>query len=172
MVDDVGKIIGAVISIFATILIISILGVTFSNLGEQQCQPYKDTIAQKDADIINLNQRLNETENLLEQCRGDYNKLINENITNQDIEEIKGYYNLTQIQINNLNQKFQETNNNYFSFYKILLKNYRLSLTFNIAIAFSLLSIEVLSLIFLKSEFIMFIINAILKHKRKKREDE
>jgi hypothetical protein len=172
MADDIGKIIAGIVSIFGILLFLIVASVVFSQLGEQQCQPYKDTINQKNSEIDMWKGQLNETSRLLGQCKNDYEALIKENITKKDIEEIKGYYNLTQIQINNLNQKFEETNNNYFNFYKILLKNYQLSLTINIAIGITLLSIEISSFIFLKNEFIMFVVQSIIKHKKRKEEND
>ena len=141
MADDIGKILG----IFGTIIGIIFFGIfasiILSQLGEQQCQGYKDTISQKDIEIGSLNNQINQTNNQLQQCNGEYDRLITENITKKDVEDIKGYFNLTQIQINTINQNF--------------------------FIGISLLGIEIFSLAFLKSEFVMFVIESIRRKRRK-----
>ena len=167
MADDIGKILG----IFGTIIGIIFFGIfasiILSQLGEQQCQGYKDTISQKDIEINGLKSQINQTNNQLQQCNEEYDRLITENITKKDVEDIKGYFNLTQIQINTINQKFEDINQNYNDFYSIVLNRYRWSITFNFFIGISLLGIEIFSLAFLKSEFVMFIIESIRRKRRK-----
>jgi|SRR3989344_2841087 len=171
MADDFEKIIGLIVGVVALIFVGTFMTIIFSQLGDQQCQPYKDTINQKDTDINNLNLQINQTNFLLSQCRANYDELIKQNITKKDFEEIKGYYNLTNIQINNLDQKFQQFNENYNNYYNVLIKNYKISKAINISIGFSLFSIEVLSLIFLKSELVWFVINAIRKRKQEPKKE-
>lgn len=172
MPDDLTGIVSGIIAVIILITFLGSMIAISSQFGEERCQPYKDTISQKDRDIATSNVALNQTGDLLNQCRAGYERLIKENITKKDIEEIKGYYNLTQIQINSLNQKFDVVNQNYFNFYKVLLNNYRLSLTFNFAVGFTLLGFEVLSLVFLKSELVLFAIRAAIKHRAKKKEEQ
>jgi len=172
MPDDLGKILGAIGAIVAVIFIGTFAIIVFSTLGDQQCRSYQDVINQKDIEISTLNGVINQTNDQLYQCRQDYDTLIKQNITKKDFEEIKGDYNLTQIQINNLNQKFEQFNKNYNSYYGILIKNYKVSLAFNIAIGVSLISIEILSLALLKSEFIWFVISAIRKKKKESEDKE
>lgn len=166
MADDLGKILGLIAGLVAFIFLGTFMVIIFSQLGDQQCQSYKDTINQKDTEIANLNIQINQINSLLDQCKTDYDELIKQNITKKDFEEIKAYYNLTQLEINNINQKFDQFNDNYNSYYSVLIKNYKISKAINISIGVSLFSVEVLSLIFLKSEFIWFVIKSI----RKKRE--
>ena len=172
MPDDLAGIITGIFAVVILVIFLGAMATIFAQLGEDKCQPYKDTIAQKDRDIATYNVALNQTGELLNQCRADYETLIKENITKKDIEEIKGYYNLTQIQINSLNQKFDTANQNYFNFYNVVLNNYKVSLIFNFAIGFTLLSFEVLSLVFLKSELVLFAIRAAIKHRTKKKEEQ
>ena len=172
MADDLAGIIGGIFAVVVLVIFLGAMGTMFAQLGEQRCQPYKDTISQKEGEIQGLKTQLGETGNQLTQCKNDYETLIKENITKKDIEEIKGYYNVTQIQISNLNQRFDQTNENYFNFYQVLLNNYRLSLTINIAIGITLLGVEILSFFFLKSELVMFVIQSALKHRRKKKEEQ
>ena len=92
--------------------------------------------------------------------------------TKKDIEEIKGYYNSTQIQIGGLEQKLEQTNNNYFNFYEIVTKNYKISLTINIAIGLTLLGLEAFSLFYLKNEIFIFLISSILKRRKANKKAE
>ncbi len=170
MADDLAKIISGIFAIIILVVFLGAMGNLFSQLGDQKCQPYKDIISQRDTEIQGLNAQLTETEKQLTKCKTDYETLIKENITKKDIEEIKGYYNITQTQINYLNQRFDQTNENYFNFYQILLNNYRLSLTINIAIGITLLGVEILSFFLLKSELVMFVIQSAIKHRQKKKE--
>ena len=172
MPTDLAKIISGVFAVIFLIIFLGVMGTLFAQFGEQKCQPYKDTISQKDGEIQGLKTQFGETGNQLSQCKNDYETLIKENITKKDIEEIKGYYNITQVQINNLKQKIDQTNENYFNFYQILLNNYRLSLTINIAVGITLLGIEILSFFFIKSELVMFVIQSAIKHRRKKKEEQ
>jgi septal ring factor EnvC (AmiA/AmiB activator) len=169
--DDISKVFGAIISLVLVVSFLSVMGNMFTAMGEQKCQPYKDEIIQKDTEITGLNAQNEELRKQLRQCQESYEKLVEENITKKDIEEIKGYYNITQYQISNLNQRIEQQNTNYVNFYNVLLNNYRLSLTINLAIGFTLLGIEILSFVFLKSEFVMFVVNAILKYRRRKKDD-
>lgn len=172
MADDLAGIISGIFAVVILVIFLGAMGTMFAQLGDQKCQPYKDTISQRDTEIQGLKTQLTETGNQLSQCKTDYETLIKENITKKDIEEIKGYYNVTQIQISNLNQRFDQTNENYFNFYQVLLNNYRLSLTINIALGITLLGVEILSFFFLKSELVMFVIQSALKHRRKKKEEQ
>lgn len=171
MADDImkvlGPIFGGILSIIVLIFILNAFVPLFTQLGDQQCQPYKDTIAQKDIEIGNLNSLLNETRGQYDICRNEYDELVSKNITKVDFEEIKSFYNLTQIQVYNLEQKFDIINNNFKEVYNTVIWNYRISLIFNVTIVLTLLGVEILSFFFLKSEFIMFVINSI-KNRRKK----
>lgn len=170
MAEDIGKIIGAIGGIFVLIIFGTWMTIVLSQLGDQQCQSYKDTISQKEVEIGGLKSQINQTNELLQQCKNEYDKLINENITKKDVEDIKGYFNLTQLQINTITQKFEEINQNYNNFYSIVLNKYRWSITFNFFIGITLLGVEIFSFAFLKSEFIMFIIESIKKKRRQHEE--
>lgn len=170
MADKLPWFIGVPVAIFFLIIFSTVMINISAQFGEQQCQPYKDTISQKDNEILGLNSQLNATNILLLSCNQGYSDLLKQNITKKDFEEIKGYYNLTQIQIANVNQKFDQFNQNYNSYYSILIKNYKISRIINISVGFSLIGIELLSIALLKSEFVFFVLNAI--RKRKKEEDK
>lgn len=167
MAEDIGKIIGAIFGLFIFCIFgIAIVNILFGTLSEQQCQPYKDTISQKETIIGGLNSTLQETANQLAQCNANYNQLVNYNITKQDFTEIKGYYNITQIAINNINQKFDQISENYISIYKTVINRYNISLSLNIVFG-----IEILSFAFLKSELIMYALTWIRKKRGKEKED-
>lgn len=167
MDKTLGIIFGGILSIIVAIFVLAAFVPLFTQLGDQQCQPYKDTIAQKDVEIANLNSLLNESRGQYEICKNNYEELITQNITKVDFEEIKSFYNLTQIQVTNLEQKFDIINNNFIKVYSTVIWNYRVSLIINVTIALTLLSVEILSFIFLKGEFIMFVISSIRKHRRR-----
>ncbi len=172
MADDVGKIIGGILAVIVFVAFMGVMATLFSQLGDQQCQSYKDTIAQRDNEIAGLKLQINSTNDLLNSCNQQYEDLIKQNITKKDFEEIKGYYNITQIQINNLDQKFETVVTSFNKVYNTVVWNYRVSLIFNITIALTLLSLEAFSFFFLKSELIMFVISSIKKHRRREEEHD
>jgi len=88
--DPLNQIINAGISSILLIIALISVSISLSNmLTEQKCQPYINQIQQKDAEIRSLNEQLNQTKTNLQQCKDEYNRLITENITKKDIEEIK-----------------------------------------------------------------------------------
>ncbi len=119
---DIGAVVSAIFGIFVLILmvvyvIIPLLSMTSDNIREQQVQPYKQIIQQKDAEISSMKDQLSQTNKDLEQLNQTYEKLVRENITKKDIEEIKYSFNNTQSEINLLNQKFDIVNTNFISVY-------------------------------------------------------
>ncbi|HVY01173.1 MAG TPA: hypothetical protein VHA12_00195 [Candidatus Nanoarchaeia archaeon] len=168
MEDDPVKIVFGVLG-FGVICIVMVgaFSIMAATLSETQCRPYMDTISQKDITISTLNASLNQTTSMLIQCNNNYNRLVNENITKQDFVEIKGYYNLTQIQITSLDQKFEQIVNNYNKIYNKITNRYTISIGLNIAFG-----IEILSFLFFKGEIILLIINLIRGKKEKEQKPE
>jgi uncharacterized membrane protein YhiD involved in acid resistance len=92
--DPLKLIIGAVVSILIIVALIPVF-ISLSNMfTKQQCEPYINQISQKDAEITSLRDQLNQTNDNLQICRNEYNRLITENITKKDIEEIKQISNI------------------------------------------------------------------------------
>jgi len=152
-------------AIISVIIVLAVAGAAFGALNDLASQPYKDTIKQKDINIEGLNTQLNVTNNLLVICKEEYSRLITENITKKDIEEIKGYYNLTQIQINNLDQKFETASTNYYNIYNVILNQYQISLAINLFFVLDLFSFAIF-----KNEIIFFALGKAKKKIRKLKE--
>jgi hypothetical protein len=136
---------------------------------EEKCRPYKEQLSVRDAEITRLNQLLNETNSQLLKCRGDYQYLVEQNVTKKDIDEVKGYFNITQIQISNLNQKFEQITNSTTYMENNYVSVFNINLALNIVLAF-----EFLSFVILKNELVVAIHNRLKKHyhkKEPKRED-
>lgn len=167
---DLDNPIGAVIGIFVLIIFgivaVSILSTLSNVITEDKCRPYQEQISQKDIQIGGLNTQINEVNSQLQQCRGDYQNLIEQNITKKDFEEVKGYFNVTQIQINNLNSRFDQLSENYYSVQNVVINKYNVSIALNFVFA-----LEILSFVLLKNELAMFLLNWVRK-KRKKKEGE
>jgi len=161
----------AVIGIFVLIIFgivaVSILSTMSNFITEDKCKPYQEQISQKDIQIEGLNNQIKELKLQLQQCRGDYQNLIEYNITKKDFEEVKNYFNLTQIQINNLNSRFDQLSKNYYSVQNVIINKYRFSIALNLVFA-----LEILSFIFLKNEFTLFLVNWIRRKKKKKPEED
>jgi len=163
---DLNNPVGAVIGIFVFICVVIILLTAFNaisnSITQDQCKPYQESVEQckiqHDSDLITIN----ESKRLLEQCKNDYGILANSTITRKDFEEVKGYFSLTQNEIITINKKIDGIDRVY-NFYTI--KNYSLALNF-------VLSIEILSLLFLKNEFALAILNWIKKKRRTKKPKE
>lgn len=136
MSDDIGKIIGTIFTIFVLIILIpvlfTLLSTTSETLREQQAQPYIQTIKQKDEEISNLKNRLAQTNTSLVQLNNTYEKLIRENITKNDFEEMKISLNNSQAQINLLNQKFEIVNTNLISVYNQMFSYFSISVVVNV----------------------------------------
>ncbi len=163
--DPVKAIFGIIILLIFGFVVIAVLTSMTSIFNEQQCKPLQDQINLKDTQIAGLTAQLNETNNQLGICRSDYETLLKENITKQDFEEIKNYYNLTQIQINSLSQQFQSFIDNNIKIENNVYNRYNISLTFNIVFA-----LEILSFLLLKNEFALFMYNLIFKRKKEQNE--
>jgi len=113
--------------------IIWLIAIQTSNLiTEFQLQPYKQQLQQKDAEIQSLKQQIAQLEQQLEEWKQKYERLKRENITKEDIEEIKHYFNITQAQISLLNQKFEIVNNNFITAYNTYFFVFTISVIFNL----------------------------------------
>ena len=165
--NPVGALFAIIIFVIVGSLLITYLATVSNIFKEEKCQSYTDTINQKDVEISGLRIQLNQTRDLLFQCNSDYVQLMEEKITKQDFQEIKGYYNLTQIQINYLDQKFEQVLNNFNKVNNSIIHKYTFHFTLNI-----LFGIEILSFLILKNEFVFFVINLFRKKKKENKKNE
>ena len=142
----------AIFGIIVLIIFGSIMAAVISSIGNSinpnQCKPLEDKSNQLQAQVDLDKVIINKTDSLLQECTQNYTILANNTITRNDFEEIKGYFNLTRVEMSGLNDKINNLKPNY-SFYDIKVTNY--SLAFNFA-----LTLEIISLLFLKSEFVVF----------------
>ncbi|MEM3556077.1 MAG: hypothetical protein QXF56_05140 [Candidatus Micrarchaeia archaeon] len=126
----------AIICIIVLLISMSILSAIINSLSnlscEQQIKPYLLAIQQKDAEIADLENRLNQAETKLQNLSLDYDRLIKENITKKDVEDIKNSFNITQMEINYINQKIDLVNNKFISVYNQLILFFNISLFLNI----------------------------------------
>ncbi len=158
-IDPLQAIFGIIILFIFSIFVVSIFSSVTNTITKDQCKPFQEQAEQCKNNLNSCLIELNQTKSLLEQCRNDYIELENSTITKKDFEEVKGYFNLTQNEINTINEKIDSIDRVY-NFYTI--KNYSFALNF-------VLAIEVLSLLFWKNEFVLVIINW-FKNKKKKKE--
>ena len=165
--NPIGAVIGIFVLIIFGIIAVSILSTMSNIITEDKCKPYQEQISQKDIQIGGLNTQINEVSSQLQQCRGDYKNLIEQNITKKDFEEVKGYFNVTQIQINNLNSRFDQLSENYYSVQNVVINKYNVSIVLNFVFA-----LEILSFVLLKNELAMFLLNLVRKRKKKKAEGD
>jgi hypothetical protein len=174
MADDIGKVIGTIISLLFLIIfvpfLINLISISSDSLREQQAQPYIQTIQQKDAEISSLRNQLAQTNTSLIQLNNTYEKLIGENITKNDFEEMKISLNNTQAQINLLNQKFEIVNTNFISVYNQMFSYFSVSVIVNVFFVLFLIGDIISASIFeidIKKKAIDWILNKI-KRKNKK----
>ena len=164
--QDIEKILGSIFGIFIlfifTIFVISIFATLNNTLTQDQCKPYQEEAERLKMQSELDNSTINQLNNLLNQCKFDYSELANSTITRKDFEEVKGYFNLTQNAISTINKKIDGMDRIY-NFYTI--KNYSFALNF-------VLAIEVLSLLFWKSEFALAVFNWIRRNKKPKKAEE
>lgn len=171
IVSFVYLLVSAFVLTLILILLIPFLSQFSEIFRQQQCQPYIQTISQKDVEISNLKDQLDQTNKALSDLSQKYERLIKENITKKDIEEIKLLFNNTQSQINLLNQKYDIVNNNFISVYNQLFLFFSLSIVLNIFLIFfiigDLISVTVFK-VDLKKKFIDWLISKI---RRKNKEE-
>ena len=128
-----------------------------------KCAPYKSQIDQANVEISGLRQLNQNLSSNLQYCVTEYNRLLTENVTKKDIEDIKQTLSITENHLTVLNQKFDLIQNNYVSLYSTLQYNYNISLAFNLVLTF--LSFSLLSELFGWSIFGLNIKARIEKHK-------
>lgn len=171
MADGLDKILKIlVVIIFIVGVFIPLLSSISNTLNEQQAQPYIQTIQQKEAEISSLKNQLAQTNTSLGQLNNTYEKLIRENITKNDFQEMKYSLNNTQAQINLLNQKFEIVNSNFVSVYNQTFLYFSLSIVINIFFVLFILG-DIISVsvfeIDIKKKVIEWIIKKIKKNNKK-----
>ena len=156
--DDLFKLIGGIISLF----VLAILAIYFlTAMSGLQCQSYKDTIAGKDNEIAQLKLQLNTSSQNIYECNNRYDQLIKENITKKDIEDIKNYYNQTQLEINYLNQRFDTVNNNFVRTYNTFFTQYKFSIAINLFFL-----VDLISFAFFKLEIVTYLFGLVFRKTR------
>jgi len=167
--DPVAMIIGLFSVLIIAYVAIALLSLTSSMTTGNVCKDYQNQITQLNGQIAGLNSQLAETNSQLQTCSAEYNNLVEQNITKKDFEDIKGYFNITQIQINTINSRLDQINQNYYSTQNLLVNQYNFSVALNFVLA-----LEFLSFTFLKNEFAVVAIEWVNKKKkaRKKKKDE
>jgi len=143
---DVEQIIGG---IFALILLIAVVIPIMSVLNANTCQSYMQTIQQKDAEISTINTQLTQTQTQLDNLNKNYQRLISENITKKDIEDIKFDYNDTRAQIYLLNQKFDIVSTSFSNVYNQFFFMFSISVVFNFFLVFLIVG-DILAFSFLE----------------------
>lgn len=159
-IDPIKAILGLFVMVIFGAVAVIIISALSSVTNQDQCKPIQEQASQLATQVNADYLIINQTNLLLEQCRANYTSLANQTITRGDFEEIKGYFNLTQAEIETINKKIDGTNKIY-NLYNINIKNY--SIAFNI-----ILSIEVLSFLLVKNEFAVAMFNWIRKKKKEK----
>ena len=174
--DDLESIIGAFLTLIIILMLLpvllSIVNVTSESQREQIIKPYVQTIQQKDAEIAALKQQINQLNKALEEANKKYEKLVKENITKKDIEEIKTYYNITQTQINLLNQKFDIVNQNFITVYNQLFYLFSVSVAINLFLVLFIVG-DLISVTFfkvdIKKRFVEWIASKVRKLRKNKK---
>lgn len=150
-----------VVYIASVPLLIAILYAVTAPLNQAQCKPYQDKISTLEGDIGQCNSKLSNTESRLNDSEERYNRLLRENITKKDIEDLKWFLNETRTEVYFLKQDFKTLNSNVNKNYHILYSDYRKTLTITITL-FSFTLIDIMFSIFnvdIKRKIINKIIN-------------
>ena len=161
-----------IISLLILIPIFLSIAFAVSNMfTEQKCAPYISTIDQQKTTIKRLNETKNKLTNDLQQCRDEYDRLIRENITKRDIEEIKSELNITKSDVNILSQKFETVNNNFVAVYNNLYFYFSVAVILNVFFIFLIIG-DLISVAFLKIDIKRKLIDLLVsKFKKKRREN-
>jgi len=127
-----------VLTIMSSLLMLSILLIIVSAvsamLSSTQCQQYIQQIDRLKSDIGSGQAQFQQCSNTLNNCNSEYERLIAENITKKDIEDLKYSYDLIYQQNIQLNQKFETINNRFITAYNQLNTNYSISVVINFAL--------------------------------------
>ncbi len=138
---------------------------------DSQCAPYITQVGQKDSEISGLKQQNSQLDQNVQQCRAEYTRLITENVTKKDIEDLKQEINISRYDVAILNQKFDTVNNNYVAIYNKLYFNYQVVFIVNIFLIFIIIGDLISASVFnfdIKKNVIDWIVK---KLKRKKKEE-
>jgi len=147
-INPVEAIFGIIVLVIFGSLIIGVLSSVSNSLNPNQCKPFEDKANQLQVQVDTDKGIIDKTNSLLQECNQNYTLLANSTITRSDFEEVKGYFNLTRTEMSGLNSKIDNLKPSY-SFYDVKITNYSLAFNFT-------LTLEIISLLFLKSEFVIF----------------
>ncbi len=132
-----------IIGLIGLIIVISVIIPLFSDMinafTEDKCSPYVMQLQQKNNEIAYLKNQTSVINNDLKQCRNEYQILLNETITKQDIKIIIQEVNHTLTKINYLEQTIQTTNNNVVNIQKQTIYYFKISIIINFVFAFLIL---------------------------------
>ncbi len=169
---DLGGIITLVLFV---VIAVPLLGALFSALGavshNSECAPEIAQVADLSNQINAVKAQASVAVDNYNTCANNYNELIKTNITKQDFTDIQNTLENTNLYINNINSKLDLLQNQSISFNKTTIYNFNLSLALNF-----ILSLEVLSFVFVKNEFLQWIWSITFgrkqKHHKAKQEPE
>ncbi len=149
------QIIGGFFALIALLIFLPVFAAIIQMATDTQCQNYKQILQQKDAEISGLNEEIEKWKNSYNELNNNYQKLITENITKQDIEDIKTQAAVTQGQISNVEQRIEILNQSYTTNYTKIQNSYYISIIFSVGLAF-FLTIDLLSVAFFKLDIKLF----------------
>ncbi len=156
-------------------------GMLLNMFSSIQCTQYISQIDQLKSDVAGGQAQVKQCSSELNNCSNEYQRLITENITKKDIEDLKYNYQTIYQQNILLNQKFENISNRFITAYNTLNTYYSISLVVNIAFVFGIViyfTAEILSLAIFKTDIRMAILQfmwehtpeSVKKHVRKARE--
>jgi len=141
-----------------------------NSFNQQTCQPYINQIQQDNLTIAGLQNQSNQLASDLNKSRAEYNKLINENITKKDIEDIKQDLNLSFSNIQILDQKFDSIIQNFNTAYNSVSYNLTLSFVVNVTLGLLILG-DLISVAFLNIDYKKKAIE-LVKNKLRRKKDK
>jgi hypothetical protein len=164
LAGEVESFFGIISLVIVAVVMLIFISAIYSFNSDNVCAPYKSQISTKDTIISNLNSENNILNENLTQCKNDYNYLVENEVTKNDIGLIRSDINYLHNQVFYLNQNFETITENQFSFQQNIVNNFNFSFVLNVVFA-----LELLSFIFWKQEFILKLYKKI---KNRKKNDE
>lgn len=169
--DPIKLIIGGFVSIVILLVFLQVFSGITNMWGEDKCKPYMSEIKQKDTEISGLEKENFQLSDSLHQCRNEYDRLITENVTKKDIENIRQDFNITNTKIEVLEQKFETVKNSFVSVYNNLYIYFSVSIIINVFLVFLIIGDLISFAVFnfdIKKKLIEWLVSKIKRNKHDK----
>lgn len=127
MSEDIGELIGGVIGVvFLLYVMLNVIPPLADQIGEHDHPEYESTIESQEQTISELRDRIDTLEAQRDNLSARYERLVRENVTKKDVDDIEKELNRTATEIRIMNQRFETINQDFISSYQKTVTQYQL----------------------------------------------